>query len=148
VAVIVQNYQEKVPVPASLAVVAERAAAATLAAADLAGETEVGITFVDEAAIKELNQRYRGKYEPTDVLSFPMNETVKGDNGEVLLLGDVIISLETVARWAQEEGCALVDEVARLVVHGTLHLLGYDHETEADAAQMKAREEEILRLIG
>ncbi|WP_123927703.1 rRNA maturation RNase YbeY [Thermodesulfitimonas autotrophica] len=147
-AVIVQNQQEKVPVPESLTSLAERAAAVVLAVLGPKQETELGITFVDDAAIKMLNYRYRGKDEPTDVLSFAMNETVQEGEREVLLLGDVVISLETAARWAIEEGRDLHQEVAQLVVHGALHLLGYDHETAAEAARMKAQEEEILRLLG
>ena len=109
---------------------------------------ELGVIFVDDAAIQELNRRYRAKDEPTDVLSFPMQEEEPQENGtRVLLLGDVVISLETAVRWAKT-GQDLAVEVVRLVVHGVLHLLGYDHETEEDAALMQAREKEMLRLLG
>jgi len=148
VAVIVQNQQGKIAVTEGLESAARRAAEEVLSALGPAGEVELGVIFVDDAAIQELNRRYRAKDEPTDVLSFPMQEEEPQENGtRVLLLGDVVISLETAVRWAKT-GQDLAVEVVRLVVHGVLHLLGYDHETEEDAALMQAREKEMLRLLG
>lgn len=144
---IVQNQQEKVPVSDALTALAKRAAEAVLTAMGSEQETELGITFVDDNMIQELNRRYRGKDEPTDVLSFPMNEVIEEEGKEVILLGDVVISLETALRAAQAVGHDLAREVAQLVVHGTLHLLGYDHATEKEAVQMRAREAAILRQL-
>ncbi|MGQ9526081.1 MAG: rRNA maturation RNase YbeY [Armatimonadota bacterium] len=98
--------------------------------------TQVSLLLCGDDLIRELNSTYRGEDSPTDVLSFPQNDPI--------LLGDVIISLDTAARQAREFGCDLQDEVERLLIHGLLHLLGYDHQTDEDAAVMRAREEAIL----
>ena len=112
---------------------------------------EVGVTFLDDAAIQELNRDYRDKDRPTDVLSFALNE---GDEPEIVdapeeeLLGDILISLETTARQAEEYGHSLERELAYLTVHGMLHLLGYDHEEPADQAEMRLEEEAVLASLG
>jgi probable rRNA maturation factor len=125
---------------------ARQAAEYVLAVLGPAGEVELGITFVNDAAIRDLNRRFRSKDRATDVLSFPMEEEELLENGtRVLLLGDVVISLPTAACRAEAD---LTAEVVRLVVHGVLHLLGYDHEREEDAVRMRAREREILQRLG
>ena len=112
---------------------------------------EVGVTFLDDATIQELNRDYRDKDRPTDVLSFALNE---GDEPEIVdapeeeLLGDILISLETTARQAEEYGHSLERELAYLTVHGMLHLLGYDHEEPADQAEMRLEEEAVLAALG
>jgi rRNA maturation RNase YbeY len=147
--VIVQNLQERVPVENSLVSAARRAAEAALSSTALQGEVELGIAFVDDIAMQELNLRYRGKNEPTDVLSFSMGEEELQEDGSlVLLLGDVVVSLETALRSADALRRALPEEVAMLLVHGVLHLVGYDHETDEDAARMRGKEEEILKTLG
>lgn len=98
--------------------------------------TQVSLLLCNDDLIRELNRLYRGKDSPTDVLSFPQNDPV--------LLGDVVISLDTAARQASELGTNLQGEVERLLVHGLLHLLGYDHETDEGASVMRAREEAVL----
>jgi probable rRNA maturation factor len=113
--------------------------------------TEVSLVLADDAYIHELNRQYRGKDCPTDVLSFALNE---GNEPEILdgpdenLLGDIIISLETAERQAQEFGHSLERELAYLTVHGMLHLLGYDHETEQDRTEMRTEEEFVLSQLG
>lgn len=97
---------------------------------------EVCITFVDDEYISRLNESYRNISGPTDVLSFPMNE--EG------LIGDVVISLETATRQAEEYGHSLEEEVAFLAVHGVLHLLGYDHETPEEEEKMMQISREVL----
>lgn len=123
-------------------------------AADVYGLTEnneVSLVFCDDAYIQDLNKNYRGKDQPTDVLSFALNE---GEEPEIVdgpshvLLGDIIISLETAARQAEEYNHSLEREVAYLTVHGMLHLLGYDHMTEEDKAEMRVEEEHVLSLLG
>lgn len=122
---------------------------AVLRAEDRSDGVEVSVALVDDARIRELNRDYRGKDRPTDVLSFPMNEEIETGDDRLFLLGDVVISLPTAARQAGEYGWGLGEEIARLAVHGTLHLLGYDHEgDEAEAEDMRRREEEILRGLG
>ncbi len=129
---------------------AEDAVRAVLRAEGRSDEVEVSVALVDDARIQELNRDYRGKDRPTDVLSFSMNEEVLTEDGRSLfLLGDVVISLPTAIRQAGEYGWTPEEEIARLAVHGTLHLLGYDHEEdEAEAEDMRRREEAILRGMG
>ena len=86
--------------------------------------SELSVLITGDGEIKELNKTYRGKDRPTDVLSFPMGDRIDGK----LILGDVVISLDTARRQAKELGHSLEEEVERLLVHGILHLLGYDHE--------------------
>jgi probable rRNA maturation factor len=108
----------------------------------------LSILIVDDAAIQEINRDYLGKNRPTNVISFAMQE---GEGGGVQpeLLGDVVISAETAARDACEAQTSFESELYFLLLHGILHLLGYDHErgTPADAERMEAREREIFALI-
>lgn len=91
----------------------------------------VTITFIRDAAMQRLNRTWRGIDAPTDVLSFAYHESDETDTGaEAEQLGDVIISVETAARYAQKLGLTFDDEIRTLVIHGTLHLAGYDHETD------------------
>ncbi len=109
---------------------------------------EVGIVAVDDEIIRDLNRRYRGESGPTDVLSFgtrqQRDEPFIGPPDGVVRLGEVIISVETAWRQAEEAGRMLADEVSHLRVHGLLHLLGYDHDREEEQAVMRAREEQFL----
>lgn len=103
----------------------------------IAREQELSIVLCDDAYIRELNREWRGIDAPTDVLSFPQHGT--------WLLGDVVISVETAARQAPG---TLEEELRVLLVHGLCHLLGFDHEEEGDAAEMREREGELLGRIG
>ena len=120
-------------------------AGAVLAAAS-ATEAELSVALVDDATIARLNQAYRGKSGPTDVLSFSL---VEGDHGEHrgAMLGDVVIAMPTAARQARELGHDLDEELLRLLIHGVLHLLGFDHEEEEEARAMEAREREVRAEI-
>ena len=102
--------------------------------------------ITDDATVQELNRRYRGLDEPTDVLSFEMGEdpSFVAESKSAPLLGEVVISYQTAARQAEEAGHDVEGELAHLLVHGVLHLLGYDHESTADALAMRAREESLL----
>ncbi|MGE5580620.1 MAG: rRNA maturation RNase YbeY [Bacillota bacterium] len=112
---------------------------------------EVSVLFTNDEFIAELNQQYRGVEGPTDVLSFALNEGEEEDLVQVPgipeMLGDVIVSLETAARQAEANGKALEDEIALLLVHGALHLLGYDHDTPEKEAVMWKRQDEALRAV-
>lgn len=113
--------------------------------------TEVSVVLADDEYIHQLNRQYRGKDCPTDVLSFALNEGEEPeilDGPEEILLGDIIISLETAARQAEEYGHSLERELAYLTVHGILHLLGYDHMTEDEKKEMRQEEEYILSFLG
>lgn len=104
----------------------------------------VNIVLVDDREIRRLNRRYRGKDKPTDVLSFSYLDDEDPDDAVV---GDVFVSHETLARDARRLGVAVPDLALRLVVHGMLHVIGYDHEDDADAARMERRERAILRRL-
>ncbi|MEC7984047.1 MAG: rRNA maturation RNase YbeY [Myxococcota bacterium] len=105
---------------------------------------ELSILICNDDFIHVLNRDYRGKDKPTDVLSFSQRE---GGFEEDPMLGDVIISLETSSAQAVEHQKALKDELSLLLVHGILHLLGYDHEVEEEAEEMEAKEREILSVL-
>ena len=107
---------------------------------------ELSIALVDDVTMAELNARYRGKARPTDVLSFPLLEGEEADHGGNLL-GDVVISVETAARQARRAHRGFDAVVARLLVHGTLHLVGYDHQTDTEARAMRADERRLWRAI-
>jgi probable rRNA maturation factor len=122
-----------------------RRAVAILKAAGHA-RAELSIALVDDEAIGALNAQYRGKARPTDVLSFSLVEgAVPERRGR--LLGDVVISVDTAARQARERRRSLDDTVAKLLVHGVLHLLGHDHEADEDARRMLAEERRIWRVL-
>ncbi|MCD8568155.1 MAG: rRNA maturation RNase YbeY [Geovibrio sp.] len=110
-------------------------------------DAEISVLITDDAEIRSLNAAYRQKDYATDVLSFPMVEYPLDDGG---MLGDIVISIDTAKKQAQENEIELAREFAFLYIHGLLHLLGFDHETsEEDEKEMFDMQEEILRkLIG
>lgn len=121
------------------------------------GVWQIAVLGCDDARIAALNADFRGKPVPTNVLSWPSDERGAAGPGEVPErpspggdpeLGDIAIAFETTAREAEERGLALADHTAHLVVHAVLHLLGYDHEDDRDAALMERLEVEILASLG
>ena len=117
----------------------------------LADSDEVSVVFCDDAYIRQLNRDYRGQDKATDVLSFALDEGEEPDvhDGPAQhLLGDIIISLDTAARQAEDYGHTLEREMAYLAIHGMLHLLGYDHMDEADQQEMRTEEEYVLTRLG
>jgi probable rRNA maturation factor len=126
---------------------AERAVAAAVEVADLDAPSgaELSLVLTDDAAIRVLNRDHRGKDKPTNVLSFPGFDV---DEAPGPLLGDIVIAWETVAREATEEGKSVADHFSHLVVHGMLHLFGYDHEAADDAEAMEAEERRVLARLG
>jgi probable rRNA maturation factor len=141
------------------AVVADWVARQTIAATphgDLAATPtaiEISIRLTSDDEVQVLNRRYRQQDKPTNVLSFPMVqpdliETLfNTDDGEVLL-GDIVLAYETCEREAQERGVPVKDHAMHLIVHGVLHLLGYDHMTDADADAMEAIEKSVMASLG
>ncbi len=106
-------------------------------------EAELSLALVDDGKIQELNHRYRGQDKPTDVLSFPLQ-----DHLCPTLLGEVVISLDTAKRQAERRRIPLAEEVQTLLIHGILHLLGYDHEiSRAEAIRMRKKERELKALL-
>jgi probable rRNA maturation factor len=138
--------------------VARRAAVAAVTAAacgfPTATEIEVSVLLADDAAVRRLNRDYRGQDRPTNVLSFSaLDETISvAGPGSVfpgpVLLGDVVLAFETVRHEAAAHNKGLAHHVSHLVVHGVLHLLGYDHAAEDEAAAMEALETRVLAGLG
>jgi probable rRNA maturation factor len=128
---------------------AAAAARAALAGAGTApgGPGELSIVLADDALLRALNKEWRGVDKPTNVLAFPA-PAPEAAPGAPLLLGDVVLAFETVAREALEQDKALADHLAHLVVHGVLHLLGFDHQAAADARRMEALEIAVLARLG
>ena len=109
------------------------------------GRSELSLDLVGDGRMRRLNRQYRRKDRTTDVLAFAMRESASPVSA---LLGDVVISVPTAQRQAKEGGRSLSEELAWLLVHGVLHLCGYDHErSETDARRMKRREQAILRAL-
>jgi probable rRNA maturation factor len=147
------------PPEAALRDLAERAIAATIAAIGEAelrsgkkGERagaitgELSIVFTDDAAIRRLNRSWRGKDQPTNVLSFPQEPANPQESGA--LIGDIVLAAETVAREAALAGKPFQDHIAHLLVHGFLHLLGWDHAVDDDAEKMEELERVALKRLG
>jgi probable rRNA maturation factor len=125
--------------PAAEACVRE---AVVAAAARVPAEGDVSILLADDAAVQVLNRDWRGIDKPTNVLSFP---AAKQPAGMPPILGDIAIAYETLAREADAEGKPVLHHLAHLVVHGYLHLMAYDHQTDSEADAMEALERDILR---
>jgi probable rRNA maturation factor len=117
-------------------------------------DAEVTLLLVSESEMASYNARFLDRDQPTDVLAFPVEELLPGvvpevhPQGPPLMLGDVVVAPAYVRRQAEEHGVAFEDEMALMVTHGILHLLGYDHVDDADAARMEARERELLAMTG
>lgn len=128
---------------------ARRAIEAAAAGFELGAGAEVSVLLTDDRHIQALNRDWRGKDKPTNVLSFPGEDAeAEQPDGAPLLLGDIVVALETSEREAQDQQKPLADHFSHLVVHGMLHLLGYDHETQAEADEMEPLEIEVLAGLG
>jgi probable rRNA maturation factor len=121
-------------------------AAAIRLGRDLPEVAELSIVFTDDAHIKSLNRKFRQKNKPTNVLSFPGAPAANGGIGPIL--GDVVLAQETVSKEAAAEGLTLEAHLAHLILHGFLHILGYDHEDDGEAQIMEGLETAILGGIG
>lgn len=126
---------------------AERACTATFAELGIEpSQSELSLVFTDDASIQDLNREWRGKDKATNVLSFPAFEVSLVD-ALPPMLGDVILAFETVSREAALEDKPFEHHLTHLLVHGLLHLLGYDHENDADAEEMEGLERKILERL-
>ena len=154
----VRNNQRKFKVTKDMRDLVRSAVKAALEYMDFPLKSEVSVMFTDDEEIHELNRLHRGVDRPTDVLSFPLFEyDENGDiieddldfnpNGE-MILGDIVISLETASRQAQEYGHSFEREIGFLTVHSMLHLFGYDHMTPEDEEEMFGYQREILERMG
>lgn len=159
----IDNRQSAFPVDSKMEELIKSAVDHVLSYEDFTKKAEVYIMLTDNMGIRELNKEYRNIDSATDVLSFPMLDFDEGyeengdvevgiedidpENGEVVL-GDIVISLERAKVQSEEYGHSLDREVAFLVVHSMLHLLGYDHIEESDRIIMRRKEEEVLEKMG
>ena len=120
--------------------------------AETSRTVELSVRLAGDEEVRALNAHWRGKDKPTNVLSFPMAEPYElrqaDEDGPAIMLGDIILAHGVCDREAADKGVGLNQHATHLVVHGTLHLLGYDHEAEADAADMEAREVRALARLG
>lgn len=159
----IDNRQNVFPVDSQMEELIKASVDHVLSYEDFTKKAEVYVMLTDNIGIRELNKEYRNIDSATDVLSFPMLDFDEGyeengdievgiedidpENGEVVL-GDIVISLERAKEQSEEYGHSLNREVAFLVVHSMLHLLGYDHIEESDRVIMRSKEEEILEKMG
>lgn len=143
-------WRRQLPSAAMLVRRAARAALAVALPAPLRRQSsELTLVLTDDAAMRGLNRQYRGIDKPTNVLSFGGPEGWRSDApGVPIILGDVILARETVAVEARTQGKTMAAHTSHLIVHGVLHLLGYDHERAADAARMEALEVAVLADLG
>lgn len=140
----IENEQDKIEYSEKFEELVKKAVEGTLEYEGFTKDSEISVTFTDNENIRALNTEFRNIDRETDVLSFPMD-----DEGDEVVLGDVVISLEKAKEQAEEYGHSLEREISFLCVHSCLHLLGYDHETgEEDEKIMFAKQHEILEKIG
>ncbi|MFP3883072.1 MAG: rRNA maturation RNase YbeY [Actinomycetota bacterium] len=117
-------------------------------------DAEVTLLFISEGEMASYNERFLNREGPTDVLAFPVEELLPGvvpetdPQGPPLMLGDVVVAPAYVRRQASKYGVSYEDEMALMITHGILHLLGYDHIEDTDAERMESRERELLALVG
>ncbi len=127
--------------------IARRAARAAARGRSVAGPVEISVLLAGDEEVRALNRDYRKVDRPTNVLAFASNDPAPAP-GAPRLLGDVVLAYETVRREAEARGLALADHLVHLVVHGVLHLLGYDHQAAEDALVMEAAEVDTLAGLG
>lgn len=111
-------------------------------------EPLVSITFTEDKHVKKLNKKFRDKNKPTNVLSFQTWENIESLPAGMAPIGDIVFAFETVEREAQEKGISFKDHLTHLLIHGFLHLLGYDHMNDREAEIMEGLEIKILKKIG
>lgn len=121
---------------------------AAIKAALVDDDISISVLFTSDAEISDINKQWRGKAKPTNVLSFPVSAETPVPKGEPRPLGDIVMAYGAILREATEQKKPVANHVSHLIVHGLLHLLGYDHEIDAEAEIMEAREVEILKKLG
>lgn len=151
--IIISSRPEKIDVGAGLEQLLTELLKFALEKENVPQDAEVSVVLTDDAVIRELNRQYRAKDAPTDVLSFAMQESVpeeefiEPEQGTERMLGDIVISVERAREQAEEYGHSFEREIGYLAVHGILHLLGYDHESQDDREIMRHKEEELLKAF-
>lgn len=149
----VNDWVESSPTPPELLGLLQQAGERVIALLGRPND-EAGLTLVDDATIREYNRDHRGIDAPTDVLSFALDEGAENDpafdaeTGVPHLVGDILISMERAAAQSRDYGHSLEREVVYLMVHGLLHLYGFDHGTDEERAEMRGREEAVMTELG
>ena len=147
------NEQDKLSPPEDIEQLIEACTRAALDEEEITDDAEVSVTLVDNARIREMNAEFRDIDKETDVLSFPMGDEsferfeINPDT-DAILLGDIVISLEKAQAQAEEYGHSFRREIAFLITHSLFHLLGYDHITPEEEAEMFAKQEKVLEKLG
>ncbi len=148
----ISNRQKDVKIPTGMRLLIRRCCNAVLKMENFKGSAEISVSFLNNDQIRQLNNEYRGKDMPTDVLSFPLGENGVYDINEetgAAMLGDIVISMQKAVEQAQIYGHSLQREVGFLTVHSMLHLLGYDHEQGGlQAVKMREKEEDVMNRLG
>lgn len=116
--------------------------------AGLTGDHELSVVLCDGPTIRQINRKWRNKDKPTNVLSFPLHEMAAGDEPLAGALGDIVLALPVARQEARAQGLQFDHHATHLLVHGLLHLLGYDHEHDSEAEIMEAEERRILKMLG
>ena len=150
--VIIVNRQKEIKIPTGIRMLIRRCCNAVLKLEKFKGSVEVSITLVDNPYIQSLNKQYLKQDVPTDVLAFPMGKDGKYEidpETNAQILGDIVLSMEKVIDQGKAFGHSMRYEIARLVAHGMLHLLGYNHEKNGiEKIHMREREERVMSLLG
>ncbi|HOQ07673.1 MAG TPA: rRNA maturation RNase YbeY [Clostridiales bacterium] len=156
--VFIENEQSHIDITEEHENLLRKTALACLEQESIGVACEVNILLTDDEAIRQINAEFRNKDVPTDVLSFPMADITKGrindfgndsdpDEG-LLVIGDIVISVETARRQSEQYGHSFERELAFLAAHGMYHLMGYDHEDELDEKEMMEKQEAVLKELG
>lgn len=157
-AILIENMQDKTEITEKITDLLKKAIELSLQQEGFDTPSEISVLLVNDEEIQEINREQRNLDKPTDVLSFPMVEMEQGEmlsnegdydlDENLLLLGDIVISMETTQRQAEEYGHSLERELAFLVTHGVFHLLGYDHLEEKEEQVMIGKQEAVLEAMG
>ncbi|MGO1651812.1 rRNA maturation RNase YbeY [Senegalia sp. (in: firmicutes)] len=144
--VYIDNRQTKILLDENIKTIVENVIKECLEYEDFGFNYEISVSFVDNTEIKELNKRFRAKDIETDVLSFPMEDELEGEN-YIPTLGDIIISAEEASIQAKEFGHGLEREIAYLTAHSMFHLMGYDHLNEEEKLLMRKKEKDVMKKL-
>ncbi|SDZ19964.1 probable rRNA maturation factor [Proteiniborus ethanoligenes] len=146
--IIIDNVQDKYQIDESINDLIEKVILECLILENKGTDYEISVSFVDDENIRELNRDYRGVDRATDVLSFPLDEDEFQIPEDNILLGDIVISVETAKRQSEEYGHSLEREIAYLTAHSMFHLFGYDHMDEKDKKIMRDKEKNVMKSLG
>ncbi len=145
----IENQQDKLAIGPEIEKMIEAVVLKSLEIEVMRTAVEVSVLFVDNEQIQAYNRDYRGKDQPTDVLSFPQFDEFEGiDENMEMALGDIVISVERAVSQAEEYGHSVTREIGYLTAHSMFHLMGYDHDTEDNTKVMRVKEEAVLEALG